>query len=37
MGSVSGDFMKGAAIGAGVIVGLLVVALAIGLVRATVG
>jgi hypothetical protein len=37
MGSISGDFIKGAAIGAGVIVGLLIIGAIIGVVRTTVG
>ena len=37
MNTLSSDFVKGAAIAAGVIVGLLVVGLAIGLIRTTVG
>jgi hypothetical protein len=36
-GTVSGDFIKGAAIGAGVIVGLLIIGAVIGLVKTTVG
>ena len=37
MNTLSSDFLKGAAITAGVIVGLLVVGFAIGLIRTTVG
>ena len=37
MTTISSDFMKGAAIGAGVIVGLLLIGLVIGVVRTTVG
>ncbi len=37
MSTISSDFIKGAAIGAGVIVGLLLVGLLVGAIKTTVG